>query len=213
MAVDVLLGKDAGRSLLRLSRSALSPYSRTIQKFLCLAAWGRCTAQNRAFFRCHPGFPPPTHNAPVQSSPAPQPGQQSVQFPVTALAAGAAVLAAAAAAVFLLVRKKKAAPALEAPGIYMRLEVVQGELAGKKTEWNLVSELSIGRDQTCDIVFSSQTLSKKNSRVFTVDGAVYLEDLNSQNGTLVNGNRIDMANILRSGDEITIGDVVFRLKF
>ena len=100
-----------------------------------------------------------------------------------------------------------------APGIFLRLEVVQGELTSGLTEWTLSDELVIGRDAACAVAFADPSISRRHARVFLTGGAVYLEDLGSQNGTLVNGARIDMANRLRSGDEITVGDTVFRLKF
>ena len=41
---------------------------------------------------------------------------------------------------------------------------------------------------------------------------IYIEDLRSQNGTLVKGVRMQMPTILGSGDTITIGTAAFRLK-
>ena len=41
---------------------------------------------------------------------------------------------------------------------------------------------------------------------------IYIEDLRSQNGTLVNGVRIQMPTILGSGDTITVETAAFRLK-
>lgn len=126
----------------------------------------------------------------------------------------AAVLVIAAVAVILFRRKKVPAPMQATPvGIYMRLEVLRGALVSEATEWSAASELLIGQDNACDIVFESQIMSAQNTRVFIMDGAVYVEDLGSQNGTFANGNRIHMATILHSGDEIIIGDVAFRLKF
>lgn len=162
-----------------------------------------------------------------ETPPAAAAAEPAVQQPETAAAPaaegeiwvlaalGIAAVLVIAAVTFMLSRRRKApAPAPAAPaGIYMRLEVLRGRLAGGETEWELDGELLIGRDRSCGIVFDSQTVSAKNTRVFTADGAVYIEDLGSQNGTAVNGSPIGMASILRSGDEIAVGDVVFRLKF
>ena len=95
----------------------------------------------------------------------------------------------------------------------MRLEVLQGQLRAPVTDLNLTEELIVGRDPDCGISFDSPALSRRNTRIFTAGGAVYVEDLHSQNGTKVNGLPIEMPNLLRSGDEITAGDVSFRLKF
>ena len=40
-----------------------------------------------------------------------------------------------------------------------------------------------------------------------------MEDLGSQNGTRVNGTAISMPCALRSGDTLTTGEVVWKLKF
>lgn len=159
---------------------------------------------------------------PAVQEPASQQPEQSVKpvekqggLPVLPLLVIAAALIIAVLLLAVLFRRKKApAPMQAAPaGIYVRLEVLRGELVSGKTEWDLTSELLIGRDSACDIVFDSQTISAQNTRVFTGDGAVYIEDLGSQSRTSVNGRRIDMATILHSGDEIAVGDVAFRLKF
>lgn len=163
-----------------------------------------------------PATPPAvTDTAPQQAEQIAKPAEKDESVSMLPLLVAAVILVIAAAAVMLLRRKGKATAQMQtAPaGIYIRMEVLKGALTSKKTEWELVGELLIGRDNTCDISFASQTLSPRNTRVFIANSAVYLEDLGSQNGTFVNGNRIDMPNILHSGDEITIGDVVLRLKF
>ena len=140
-------------------------------------------------------------------------------------AIGVAVVLAAAAGIFLL-RRKKSSPAAapqpapvpqpsqpEEDGIYMRLEIFQGTYQGSGLEFTLRHELIIGRDAACDIPFGDNSVSRQHARVFMTNGTVYLEDLGSQNGTCVNGSRIEMASVLRSGDQISLGDVVFALKF
>ena len=107
-----------------------------------------------------------------------------------------------------------AAPQETAPsGVYVRLEILRGIYAGKTQEFNLATELIIGRDGTCDICFDDPAISRRNSRVFLAGGVVYVEDLGSHNGTFLNGAPIQMASILRSGDEISMGDTAFCLKF
>ena len=130
-----------------------------------------------------------------------------------------AVLAVLIAVLCLRRRKPKpaAAPAPpaapEAPGIYVRLEILRGAYLGQTLEFTLQRELVIGRDPECDIPFADSAVSRRNSRVFLANDVVYIEDLGSQNGTCVNGTRIEMAQALRSGDEIAVGGVSFRLKF
>ena len=149
------------------------------------------------------------------NDPAAAPAQREEQLPVGILAALAVVVAVLVVIVCMqrLQRKKKPAPPPKPSGIYMRLEVLQGELAELKSEFILDRELIIGRDEICDIVFDSSAVSHRHARIFTADGVVYLEDLSSQNGTCVNGLPIHMAVVLHSGDEISVGDAVFCFKF
>ena len=168
-----------------------------------------------------PAYPAP--QTPGTALPAKEPGDAPAAAPAQSkeqLSVG--ILAALAVVVVVLVtivcvqrlrRKKVPAPTAEPSGIYMRLEVLQGELVEPKSEFTLDRELIIGRDETCDIVFDSSAVSHRHARIFTADGVVYLEDLSSQNGTCVNGLPIHMAVVLHSGDEISVGDAVFCFKF
>lgn len=142
-----------------------------------------------------------------------------------AVAILAAVFAVVLAAVLLRKRKRAAAPVspppAEAPteentapaGIYMRLEVLQGEPNGAPTDLELREELVIGSDPDCGIQLRGEGLSPRHARVFFSGGAVWLEDLGSQRGTALNGAAVTQPAVLRSGDQITAGSVVFRLRF
>ena len=117
------------------------------------------------------------------------------------------------AAMAELPAEEPAADEPEEEGIFLRLDLLEGTYASRTTEFTLRRELVVGRDETCDIPFSDGSVSRRNSRVFLAGGAVYIEDLGSQNGTCVNGERITTARQLRSGDTVSIGDAVFRLRF
>jgi PAS domain S-box-containing protein len=66
----------------------------------------------------------------------------------------------------------------------------------------------LGRDPTCDIVLALQTISRQHARLWREPDGVYLEDLQSLNGTLVNGKRIEGRRRLRDGDRIEIHNVL-----
>lgn len=168
---------------------------------------------------------PTAPQEPAQQVPAQTGGNEEEEqrgVPVLPIAIGGGVILAFLAVVMLLQKKKSAAGSvahIEEPvqadqcSIYMRLEVMEGQLKSQATEFDLTHELLIGRGSECHITFDSQTISRQHARVFAADGVVYLEDMESQNGTFVNGNRIDMANRLHSGDVIAMGDIQFKLKF
>jgi len=66
--------------------------------------------------------------------------------------------------------------------------------------------LRIGRDSTNDIVFSDNTVSRNHGILtFEADGNVYFEDLNSSNGSFINGNRISGKVRLNDIDILKVG--------
>ena len=68
----------------------------------------------------------------------------------------------------------------------------------------------IGRGKKCDIRILDRYMSVKNSRIFKSSGKFYLEDLESTNGTFLNGEALtDKAVELLDGDKIKIGRVNF----
>ncbi len=68
----------------------------------------------------------------------------------------------------------------------------------------------IGRGKKCDISIADKYMSVKNSRIFKSSGKFYIEDLDSTNGTYLNGESLgDKAVELLDGDKITAGRVNF----
>lgn len=71
---------------------------------------------------------------------------------------------------------------------------------------------AIGRDAGNDISLPDEAASARHAKLEAEDGAWWIEDLGSTNGTLVNGVRIEKRERLRPGDEIGIGRVLLRLE-
>ena len=74
-----------------------------------------------------------------------------------------------------------------------------------------VSELVIGRDQSCDLVLDANTVSAEHARLSYHHQNWWLEDLGSRNGTYLNLERVTTAAILVSGDELQIGQVLIKI--
>ena len=64
----------------------------------------------------------------------------------------------------------------------------------------------IGRSPHNTIALPNESVSRAHAMVQSTDsGVCYLYDLDSRNGTLVNGRRVSVPTLLRDGDRITIG--------
>lgn len=63
--------------------------------------------------------------------------------------------------------------------------------------------LTIGR-VGCDVVVDDDKASRKHARIIVDAGVVEIEDLDSRNGTLLNGQRVTRR-VLRDGDTVQIG--------
>ena len=98
-------------------------------------------------------------------------------------------------------------------GIFIKLEVITGQYAGSATTFQLKDQLLIGSGKQCDLIWRDPGVAPQNTRVFLQDQVVYIEDLNSPGGTYLCGMRLYAPNRLRSGNDISIGDVSFRLRF
>jgi anti-anti-sigma factor len=73
-------------------------------------------------------------------------------------------------------------------------------------------KLVIGRDQACHLRLGSATVSKLHAAVERRDGKVFVSDLGSTNGTIVNGRLVRSAEVeVNDGDRAQIGPIVITL--
>jgi hypothetical protein len=78
--------------------------------------------------------------------------------------------------------------------------------------FDLIGGLSIGRSKDADVQIADRYASSIHARVFERGGRYYVEDMNSTNGTLLNGATLDGEAELIDGDTVRIGDTEFRLE-
>ena len=72
------------------------------------------------------------------------------------------------------------------------------------------ARLTLGRADDCALVFADDTVSRHHARLELRDGRWFLLDLESSNGTTVNGRRVHEAEV-RAGDRIELGAARFSL--
>lgn len=73
--------------------------------------------------------------------------------------------------------------------------------------------LLIGRQSDCDVTLTrSKKVSRRHCCIAQVNSEFVIRDLGSTNGVFVNGSRISRETPLRLGDDVTIGDVRFRIE-
>jgi hypothetical protein len=71
-------------------------------------------------------------------------------------------------------------------------------------------ELIVGRHLSCDVVLSRGGVSRRHARLIFRDGTWVLQDLESTNGTKVNGVAVGRCQ-LRPGDHLVFGDQHVRI--
>jgi signal transduction histidine kinase len=88
------------------------------------------------------------------------------------------------------------------------LSVIQGPDKGRTFELTGGLPQLIGRSSEA-LPISDTTVSRRHAELTPDDGEWYIRDLNSQNGTWVNGVRITGRTLLRPGDQVRTGATLF----
>lgn len=88
-----------------------------------------------------------------------------------------------------------------------RIRLIITDRAGqvKEVEWNVEGSIFIGRSEMCNIFFDDDRLSRQHFAIEVTKVACYIEDLETTNGTFVNGVRLNTRRMLLNNDVITAG--------
>jgi FHA domain-containing protein len=92
------------------------------------------------------------------------------------------------------------------------LVVERGGGLERDQRFDLIGGLSIGRSKDSDVQIEDRYASSFHARVFSRERHYFVEDMNSTNGTLLNGAVLQGEAELIDGDTIQIGDTEFRLE-
>lgn len=85
--------------------------------------------------------------------------------------------------------------------------------ASQKTTWYLGSSLIVGRSSICDIQIDDPEMSRQHFCLESDQGDIYLTDLNSTNGTSLNGIRIHEKRRIAPGSAISAGAMKFTIRW
>src|SRR5512133_2961053 len=130
-----------------------------------------------------------------------------------------------------MTRKRPASPPPPQAPVTADMPTIAGLLAGDDepiapAEWALVAYAGaalgrifplrsgaslIGRAPDVQVALLDGEVSRHHARIALTGGQVWLEDLGSTNGTLVNGERADGVVMLRAGDRLTFGGHVLKV--
>lgn len=85
---------------------------------------------------------------------------------------------------------------------YPLLIAQAGPLEGQR--WKIKSTMILGRDSDCDIIIPMRQVSRHHTRLYPGPDGAIIEDLDSKNGTYVNGSLVQEPVTLKDGDELQI---------
>jgi pSer/pThr/pTyr-binding forkhead associated (FHA) protein len=92
----------------------------------------------------------------------------------------------------------------------VKLKVLKGSGAGKEVRIPTPKCL-IGRSDECHMRPKSEAVSRRHCVLYVKDGKVFVRDLKSRNGTIVNDRLIEEDCELKGGDVVQVGPLVFEM--
>jgi len=93
-----------------------------------------------------------------------------------------------------------------------RLVVQHSKILEDGTVFVIKGGATIGRSPRSQIVLEDEFVSSTHARIFARKQFLYLEDLGSTNGTFIDGRRLEGERQIKPGQEIVIGDTIFRFE-
>jgi len=104
------------------------------------------------------------------------------------------------------------APKPGKPGRSPGAVVVRAENGKKAGTYSLKDQLQIGRAEACHVRLEDRYSSQFHARLYPKNGAWYVEDMGSTNGTYLNRQKVQGSAEVHAGDQIRIGRTTLELK-
>jgi predicted component of type VI protein secretion system len=83
------------------------------------------------------------------------------------------------------------------------------ESGGERREIKVAGSLTVGRSQTAGVYLDDKTLSREHTKFYVENGKLFVRDLESKNGTYLNGALIKNTQPLKHGDRVKVGTAIF----
>ncbi|QSZ28114.1 FHA domain-containing protein [Aceticella autotrophica] len=101
---------------------------------------------------------------------------------------------------------------MDIKGVRKEREITKARLISLSggSNYNLFEVTTIGRANDCDIIIENPYVSSKHVIIRKKGNKYIIQDLNSTNGTFINGKRIKNIANIRNNDIITLGNEEFR---
>ncbi len=83
---------------------------------------------------------------------------------------------------------------------------------GAHRSYEGLAPFEVGRDKEVALALADSEVSRRHARFDVRDGIVFVRDLESRNGTFLNGRRVSEPIEVRVGDEIDVGTTRLRVE-
>ena len=91
---------------------------------------------------------------------------------------------------------------------------LDGMISGKRQiTVDIDQSIIVGRSSVCEVYIDDDNISRQHFVICDQDGAFYIQDLNSKNGTFVNGQKIMRSKKLENGDKIKFGNIKMTVRW
>lgn len=88
-----------------------------------------------------------------------------------------------------------------------KLQAITGEITGQ--EISIDRDMLVGRHQDADVLLQAAEISRRHAALLLKDQLLWVQDLNSSNGTFINDIRIEQEKQLHDGDVVQFASFKF----
>jgi hypothetical protein len=98
-------------------------------------------------------------------------------------------------------------------GMALKLYIDAGNGRYHNVDFNLVNSMIIGRSDMCDLTIDDKNMSRQHFVIEQVDNGLAVTDLNTTNGTFVNGIQIHSRTFVPTGAKVMAGNSLITINY